>query len=401
MIDITPIWNRCHSHLRPLAEHLPIQNKNSAEHVVVAAHVRVGENDWLDEPTEIHYSWPEDRFLVDPAALPNGSKPRLEITAVNARLWFDEPTFLNLEPTTRCNFNCWYCVGRHMKQEDIDPSQLDAVLDHFPALETLALVGEGEPLMHKQFFAMAKKAADRGIKVMIISNGSTLSESNVRKLCESGVYYIGISIDSIDPKTFASSRIDGKLEQVWKGIERLRKYRDANGYAYPKIGLKGTLFEGTEHHLPEIIEHAASHGVEIYESFQALNPMDSYVSIYPASQISELKHVDRINTRIQQDAAAQNQLKPLSVFCDEAGIDFDKNGRPNPLRNNCDEQWIYTLLSGDVTPCCQVKTPISDTWNLFKNPLEKIMSDPLYENTRFNLWNGIFPNYCSNCWKTR
>jgi len=324
------------------------------------------------------------------------------VTAVNARLWHSTPSFLNIEPTTRCNFNCWYCVGRHMKQEDIQVDDFSRMLENFPTVKTIALVGEGEPLLHKGFFSMVEMARAKGIRVMMISNGSTFSPSAVRRLCELEVAYVGISIDSIDPNVFSSSRIDGDLNKVWQGIDRLRRYRDEHGYQYPKIGLKGTLFTYSENDIPGIVAEAKKHGVEIFESFQALNPMRTYTPIYPDAVRDELKHLDRVATAISRDSAnLLGQMESVLDFCHREHIEIDKNGSPNGLRKNCDEQWIYSLLSGDVTPCCQIKTPIAKEWNVFNYSMQDILVDHQYENSRFNLWNGLFPTYCEGCWKTR
>ena len=288
-----------------------------------------------------------------------------------------------------------------MKQEDVQVEDFARMLDNFPALKTLALVGEGEPLMHKGFFKMARMAADRGIRVVTLSNGSTFSSSNVRKICEAGITYISISIDSFDPATFASSRIGGKLQQVLNGIRRLREYRDANGYRYPKIALKGTLFQGTQDQLPRIAALAREYGVEIFESFQVLNPMSTYVPIYPREKVAELKDIGTVSAAIGRDMPQVHELlQPMQQFFEQEGIDIDKNGTPNGLRPGCDEQWIYSLLSGDVTPCCQIKKPVSPAWNLFNHSMDEILQDRLYENTRFNWWNGLFPRYCEGCWKT-
>jgi len=411
-LDITAIWNQCHPHLRPLIDHLPlaahdlVTGQAGKRGVAVLAHVRFGVSTWSDEPLKVVHFSDSGQFFLDAAehARLLELRPALRdkpLTAVNARLWFSTPTFLNLEPTTRCNFNCWYCIGRHMRQEDIRVEDFSAALDNFPALKTLALVGEGEPMMHKGFFVMAATARARGIRVMIISNGSSLSQSIVRQLCEHEIAYVGVSIDSADPATFARSRLDGKLDQVWRGIERLRDWRDSHGYRYPKIGLKGSLFAATETELPEIVAAAKAHGVDIFESFQPLNPMKSYVRIYPQEHLGELTQVSRVAATIARDsAAAHRSLLSITEFCTAEGIDFAKDGLPNRLRNNCDEQWIYALLSGDVTPCCQIKTPISPRWNLFHHAVDSILNDPEYENVRFNLWNGLFPAYCHGCWKT-
>jgi MoaA/NifB/PqqE/SkfB family radical SAM enzyme len=399
-IDITSQWDAAHSHLRPAPKYLPLNADDfgqcpccTARTVRVLASTRSGDA-WSDS-TPIDYCADCDRFFL--------MKQESDVvTAVDARLWFDQPTFLNIEPTTRCNFNCWYCIGRHMKQEDIDVGNFAKVLDNFPSVKTIALVGEGEPLLHKDFFKMAHMAKDRGIRVMIISNGSAFSKSVIKQICEAEIAYIGISIDSIDAETFARSRLDGDLPKIWEGIKRLRDYRDEHGYRYPRIGVKGTLFTHTKNELPAIVEEAKRNGVEIFESFQALNPMKSYIPIYPKEQLSELASVEPVASAIHRDSApARDTLQPFSAFCEAEGIEAEKTGKPNVLRKNCDEQWVYSLLSGDVTPCCQIKTPIDPSWNLFNHSLSDILKAPSYENVRFNLWNGLFPTYCDGCWKTR
>lgn len=402
--DITAVWDQCHPHLRPLD--VALHTRENDGPIKIAAHIRVGGSQWF-ELAHITYDRKSRRFLLTKEDREAALGDRIEsldmrVDAVNARLWSKTPTMINIEPTTRCNFNCWYCVGRDMKQEDIRKEDFSRMLNNFPGLKTIALVGEGEPLMHKDFFEMAQMAKDRKIKVMIISNGSAFSQSVIKKLCETEVSYVSISIDSFDPVKFAASRIDGDLEKILAGIRRLRDYRDENGFKFPKIALKGTLFNNTIDQLPGIVDIAKASGVEIFESFQVLNPMKNYVRIYPKAQIPELLTIDNVSKAIDRDTIyARQQLQPMSDFLAENDIDFFPQITFNPIRKNCDETWLYSLLSGDITPCCQLKKPISPKWNIFNNSVNDITSDLEYENVRFNLWNGIFPNYCDGCGKTR
>ena len=403
--DVTDVWNACHPHLQPRAG-ARLNGQLATSAFELCAHIRLRGGGWVEmarlryEPASGRFFWPRserERMLVE-----HPKWKDLPVDAVDARLWMTEPTLINIEPTTRCNFNCWYCVGRHMKQADIRLEDFASMLDHYPKLKTIALVGEGEPLMHTGFFDMARMAKERGIRVMIISNGSTLSKSVVAQLCETEVAYVAVSVDSFDPQTFADSRLDGDLDKVWRGVRRLREYRDAHGYVYPKIALKGTLFSHTLDQMPEIAARARSCGVEIIESFQPLNPMKSYVKIYPSAHLKQLDALKEVSASITRDTAVVAQsLMPFSEFCDSSGIDFFPSVRANPLRKNCNETGLYSLLSGDVTPCCQIKTPMSSMWNVFERPVVDILADPDYENVRFNLWNGLFLDSCEGCWKTQ
>jgi len=421
--DLTGLWNRAHGHLRPHDQHLPLAAGeyqacplcDSTRALRVTAHLRYGPDYWLENAALLYchdchgYALPPAEARVHQAHALAWARSRhgvfssykyRDITALNARLWSATPTVLNLEPTTLCNFNCWYCIGRHMKQGELAFDDYIAVLDNFPSLKMVALVGEGEPLMHKRFFDMVRVAKERGVRVSTISNGSAFSQSVIKKICESGLDYVSISIDSIDPATFAQSRVDGDLNKVWAGIERLAKYRDANGFKYPAIGLKGTLFTHTRDEMPLIMAEAKRRGVDVVESFQPLNPKKSYVDFYPTEMTQLLADTHDIGQRIQSGYAT-GILPSVVEFAKREQINISNSGRPNPLRKNCDEEWVYSLMSGDVTPCCQIKEPVDPAWNISQHPLHEILKNEAYENMRFNLWNGLFLSDCEGCSKTR
>jgi len=414
-VDLTPLWLAAHPHLRPIERRLaphpaddrgepcPLCGEERA--VRVGAHLGFGEHGVLPDASVLHCESCR-RFLLPGADLDahrralGPSARGAGVASVDARLWSRAPVVLNIEPTTRCNFKCWYCVGRRMKQEDLAIEDFRAALDHFPGLRVLALVGEGEPLLHKDFFEMVRLAKDRGIRVVTLSNGSLFGESMALRLCDSGIDYVSVSIDSIDPGRFAESRIGGDLDRVWGGVERLRAIRDARGSRYPILGLRGTLFERTRREMPAIIEEAKQRGIEVVEGFQPLNPKRSYVEIYPADKAALLGDVSAVQEAILSGYAC-SALPGVDEIAAREEIPIGNAGRPNPWRRNCDEEWIYSLLSGDVTPCCQIKNPVSPRWNLFRHSIAEILSDEEYENTRFNLWNGFFPSMCEGCWKTR
>ena len=411
MLNITAAWQASHAHLKPYRNHLPLsqdQLQRCPECGGVRAYYVVA-NLFLPSGIGINgvhvlYCHDCENFMIDPSIGGRDSGESSGITSVegvDARLWSPLPTFLNVEPTTRCNFRCWYCIGRHMEQRDISVASFAKILEHTPTVATIALVGEGEPLLHPDFFTMARTATAQNMKVVIISNGSLLNDENIKNLCESGVICISISLDSTDPGQFSQSRINGSLSAVLRGISRLRTFRDQHGFQYPKIAVKGTLLDYSEHEMLDIVELARAHGAEIFESFQSINQKHSYVEIYPEEHRGQLASAQRIAVTIGRDSEpARRMLRPFGDFFAEEGIEFGGSGRANILRCNCDEQYIYTLLSGDITPCCQVKNIINPEWNLLQQPLTEIFRNQHYENLRFNLWNGLFPEYCAGCGKT-
>jgi wyosine [tRNA(Phe)-imidazoG37] synthetase (radical SAM superfamily) len=65
-----------------------------------------------------------------------------------------------LEITTRCNFDCYYCAGRLMRQGDMPYDTFTALIDRHIATyglpKVVSLQGEGEPTLHHDFLRMAE-----------------------------------------------------------------------------------------------------------------------------------------------------------------------------------------------------------------------------------------------------
>lgn len=413
-IDLTELWNSTHKHLKPITPHLPLQydecpHCSTKNAISILANIECDNKHWLNDASLLictscqHISLLQSEYqrLIQQYKL---EIPIIKLTALNAKLWSEQPKLLNLEPTTYCNFNCWYCVGRSMKQAHIDEDSYYQLLAKSASeIELLALVGEGEPFMYKGFFRMVEAAKQKGIYVITISNGSTLTNSIVSKICESGLNYISISVDSIDSEEFSQNRIDGKLEQVIAGIKRLITYRDTHGFHYPRIGIKGTLVSPKSGTLINVAKFFKKMGVDVFEGFQILNPKESYISIYPEDKKKLIENITECKTIVSEETQQifqETELIGIDTFCKSEGVPFIDAGKLNKLRPNCDEKYIYSLLSGEITPCCQIKQPISKTLNLFNTPLHELYNNHLYENIKFNLFNGIFPKYCQGCIKT-
>ena len=409
-IDVTDLWNQCHRHLVPLeqkpgfldGEFVRCPSCDEARAVRILAHVRLGSRSWAPSRRILwcyschHYNLPVHELLL-PWAKQLLSFQSLEPTRIEGRLWTSASRILNLEPTTFCNFGCWYCVGRHMKQEHLTYENFVKILDSSsPALRHLALVGEGEPIMNKKFFDMVKYAKAKGLRIGLTTNGSMFSRSNVKKLCDVGVDYLQISIDSADPTRFAESRIDGDLRRVWEGIERLTTHRNRRGLTRPIVAVRGTLFSYSQNDFPAIVKEAKKRGVDAVGEFQTINPKESYIDIYPEDKKRHLKEAGEVSESIRKDRF-QTDLPFLSEIILQ---DFGDEGLevwPNPLRQSCDIPILYSLLSGDVTPCCQIKSVTTPSWNLVKQGTEAVIRDEQYESMRFNLWNGFYLKSCDSC----
>jgi pyruvate-formate lyase-activating enzyme len=103
-----------------------------------------------------------------------------------------------LEITTRCNFDCFYCAGREMRQGDMPYDMFTALVERHIASygvpKVVSLQGEGEPTLHRDFLRLAEFVRERGATPYTITNGTYKHPERLVGLFPE----IGVSIDTLD-----------------------------------------------------------------------------------------------------------------------------------------------------------------------------------------------------------
>jgi len=105
---------------------------------------------------------------------------------------------VQFEITTRCNFDCFYCAGRHMRQGDMPYETFTALLERDIAThgtpDVVSLQGEGEPTLHHDFLRMAEFVRDKGATPYTITNGTYKHPERLIGLFPK----VGVSVDTLD-----------------------------------------------------------------------------------------------------------------------------------------------------------------------------------------------------------
>lgn len=118
---------------------------------------------------------------------------------------FELKSLLNIyiEPTNRCNFNCIFCARENMNRE-FDMLNMDSfkrTIDSLPKGSYITLTGHGEPTLNVHIYDMIEYASEKEMFVSLITNASTLNETNRKKLIASGISRIQLSFEALDKKT--------------------------------------------------------------------------------------------------------------------------------------------------------------------------------------------------------
>ena len=135
-------------------------------------------------------------------------------------------TYLRVSVTDRCDFRCVYCMAEDMtflpKADILTLEELDRLAGAFVRLgvRKLRLTG-GEPLVRRDVMTLFRSLGARlghGLdELTVTTNGSQLARC-AADLHAAGVRRINVSLDTLNPATFAAITRWGRIEKTLDGI---------------------------------------------------------------------------------------------------------------------------------------------------------------------------------------
>ena len=138
-----------------------------------------------------------------------------------------------------CNARCPHCIyaifpETKEKTSRKSPKKVFMDLETFKKIADecsvhkntlLRLVGFGEPMLNPDFFEILKYSKGKGCNVGVITNGSLLDAERAKKLLDTDIDAIDISVDAINKETYEKVRAGlnfDKLRENVKGLVDLR-----------------------------------------------------------------------------------------------------------------------------------------------------------------------------------
>lgn len=137
------------------------------------------------------------------------------------------PRIMALEFTNVCNLRCPYCAsqtgpvrGQRGFMADSTFARIASQLREF-SLQTLRVIGGGEPTMHPRFAEFATQLRGAARVSTLTTNGQLFSEKNSRQTAAS-FDIVEISVDGSDATEYEKYRVGGSFKKLLSGIELLR-----------------------------------------------------------------------------------------------------------------------------------------------------------------------------------
>ena len=228
---------------------------------------------------------------------------------------------LRISVTDRCNFRCTYCMPLAeydwiARNEILSYEEIARLARIFAGLgvKKLRLTG-GEPLVRQDLDRLVAMLAEiDGIEDICLTTNGALLAGRAAALRAAGVNRVTISIDSINPETFATMTQRAELQPVLDGILAAR---DAG---FEPIKLNAVIERGVnDHEILELVEFARAGGYEIR--------FIEYMDVGNANQWTSEKLVPK--TEILAKIAERYSLVPVSTArgsAPSAGYAFSDGG---------------------------------------------------------------------------
>ncbi len=177
----------------------------------------------------------------------------------------NKPRLIFWELTKGCNLRCIHC--RASATELSSPSDLSTqaardIIDQIAEVSSPILVlSGGEPLFRSDIFQLARYGTDKGLRVALATNGTLVTKQVAKKIVDSGVKRVAISLDGSDALTHDTFRgIPGAFDAAITGFRNLKDLGMS-------VQINTTIARHNAHQLPQVLELAKSIGADALHTF--------------------------------------------------------------------------------------------------------------------------------------
>ncbi len=329
--------------------------------------------------------------------------------------------------TYRCNLRCKMCyyyneseksntqnLIEKRKSEELTLEQIKKLIDDISAMgvKVLTLHG-GEPLIHRDLFAISKYAYSKGMLVNFFTNGILLDEAVIDKIIDARINAITISMDGPERIHDEVRGLKGAFSKIINGIAVFKK-KESEGLQIPKLSLVTSVSALNEDSVTELFGTIRDTGVKQWSIALVTNDSNNLseatkklLNISSTNVQGDLSALseDIINLDIEKMFRIKDELIKEKADAD-LQIDFPSDrfirNFADPGFNesdNCLAPWARAVISpyGEVNPCIMLSMIDANMGNIKDKPFREIWNGAKFIEFRKTLKkHGTLP-ICSKC----
>ena len=177
----------------------------------------------------------------------------------------NKPRLVFWELTKGCNLRCIHCRASATElssRNDLSTQAAHDIIDQIAEVSSPILVlSGGEPLFRSDIFQLARYATDKGLRVALATNGTLVTKQVAKKIVDSGVKRVAISLDGSDALTHDTFRgIPGAFDAAITGFRNLKDLGMS-------VQINTTIARHNAHQLPQVLALAKSIGADALHTF--------------------------------------------------------------------------------------------------------------------------------------
>lgn len=284
--------------------------------------------------------------------VPSRAFNRLANSQVRALLGWRTPDQVTISITEECPNRCLHCAlpdsGRKLR---LSPETTkDIIAQVLDMGTTLIIFDGGEPALYKELPDLVKAVDNRAIST-IFTSGAGFNLPLARRLKESGLYAVNVSLDSPVPEEHDAMRgREGVFREAMRAVE-------ASLQAGLLVDIYVVLRHGNMHHLQEfhhLAEEMGAHEITFFEVTATGRWSGKEKVIMTKEDHGTLESF--VHDNYHDDAAKTPRIFSVPDAYKRFGCFAGRT-------------WMHITPAGDVYPCACLPEP---SGNIYREPVKRI-----------------------------
>ena len=227
--------------------------------------------------------------------------------------------------TKRCNLKCVHCYARAGNEayrgNELSTDEGKRLIDDLADFGVpVVLFSGGEPVLREDLPELINYAVNKGLRAVISTNGTLITEEKAKQFAQYALSYIGISLDGTGQVNDAFRGAKGAFDRAIAGVRNAKKFGI-------KVGLRFTINKRNYDEIPKIFDIIEEEEIQ-------------------RACFYHLVYAGRGSKLINEDISHAESRKIVDYIMDRTKAFFDR-GKPLEVLtvdNHADGPYVYLRL---------------------------------------------------------
>lgn len=313
-----------------------------------------------------------------------------------------KPLYVKIKLTYGCNLRCEMC--NHWRERREKPLSFECFMNLLDDLATLGCrkvhFSGGEPFLQPRLLELIERTAELGMRATLTTNGTLLDKALAKRLVQSGVRGVNVSIDSPVRKVHDRVRgVNGAWKKACKAARYLRRYASKGKVT---IRINTVVSRLNYRSLAGMPDFADDLGADALNLIGVDDHCGEHIML-------NRTHIEAYNREIAPQVA--ERAMALGLIKGEAQA-YPFGRSPSAIKRArrgeyafgwydrfpCFAPWTHSLVdyNGQVYVCCMTRERIQPLGDLRNNAFKEIWTDEPYRRIR-QMMSPPQLNACRSC----